>query len=86
MHECFGKTFSAVYSAMRPFFSKIWKNFLPLYVYGHHAAIRRARPRAASSTGTGRKNSCNRTASAAKSRVIYHIEAAASILYGPYSP
>ena len=51
-------------------------------MYGHHAAIRRARPRAASSTGTGRKNSCNRTASAAKSSVRSYIEAAASILYG----
>ena len=74
---------------MRPiFFSKIWKNFLPLYVYGHqtsHAAIRRARPSAASSTGTGRKNSRNRTASAAKSNVIDHTEAAASISYGVYS-
>ena len=49
------------------------------------SAARRAPPPQGSSTGTGRKNSCKRTASAAKSSVIDHIEAAANILYGPYS-
>ena len=64
------------------FFFQDLEKFSTAYVYGRHAAIRRARPRAASSTGTGRKNSCNRTASAAKSSVTGYIEAAASILYG----
>ena len=52
---------------------------------GLHVPSSSCWPRAASSTGTGRKNSCNRTASAAKSSVTGYIEAAASILYGPDS-